>query len=147
MGDEWQCARKAIPYRASFLSWRVRFQIVFLEHFQKNRSHAVFDNVEAVLLGFGFVSAQSQPHYPGMLLRRSLAKTPKILAPHWLRFFFKCSITCEKYEEGGRTSAVLVNNFFQKEFRVRSQNSGVIPGRTFYRETRQRCRGVGCRGW
>jgi hypothetical protein len=36
---------------------------------------------EAVFLGFGFVSAQSQAA-AGMLFRQSLAKTPKILAPH-----------------------------------------------------------------
>jgi hypothetical protein len=35
----------------------------------------------AVFLGFGFVLAQSQAA-AGMLLRQSLAKTPKILAPH-----------------------------------------------------------------
>jgi len=38
-------------------------------------------NGAAVFLGFGFVSAQSQAA-AGMLLRQSLAKTPKILAPH-----------------------------------------------------------------
>jgi hypothetical protein len=35
----------------------------------------------AVLLDFGFVLAQSQAA-AGMLLRQSLAKTRKILAPH-----------------------------------------------------------------
>jgi hypothetical protein len=42
------------------------------------------------LLGFGFVFAQSQAlcgHAPSL----SLAKTPKLLAAAWLRFFFKRS--------------------------------------------------------
>jgi hypothetical protein len=42
--------------------------------------------VAAVFLGFGFVSAQSQAHV-GMLLRQSLAKTPKILAPDGYNIF------------------------------------------------------------
>jgi hypothetical protein len=44
----------------------------------------------AVLLGFGFVFTQSQAAL-GMLLRSSLAKTPKSLAAAWLQFFFKYS--------------------------------------------------------
>jgi hypothetical protein len=43
-----------------------------------------------VLLGFGFVFAQSQAAL-GMLLRSSLAKTPKFLAAEWLNYFFKHS--------------------------------------------------------
>jgi hypothetical protein len=52
-----------------------------LEHFQKYCSHAVGKDGKAVFLGLGFVSAQSQAA-AGMLLRQSLAQTPKILAPH-----------------------------------------------------------------
>jgi hypothetical protein len=39
-------------------------------------------------LGFGFVFAQSQAT-AGMLLRSSLAKTPKFLAAELLQYFFK----------------------------------------------------------
>ena len=52
-----------------------------LEHFHKYCSHAVGKDEGAVFSGFGFVLAQSQAA-GGMLLRQSLAKTPKILAPH-----------------------------------------------------------------
>jgi len=45
----------------------------------------------AVLLGFGFVFAQSQAAL-GMLLRSSLAKTPKFLAAEWLHYFLKRSL-------------------------------------------------------
>jgi hypothetical protein len=44
----------------------------------------------AVLLGFGFVFAQSQAA-AGMFLRSSLAKTPKSLAAERPQFFFKRS--------------------------------------------------------
>jgi hypothetical protein len=40
----------------------------------------------AVFLGFGFVSAQLQG-YSNLRLRRSLAKTPKILAPNGYSIF------------------------------------------------------------
>jgi hypothetical protein len=53
----------------------------FLEHYHKYYSHVVGKDEGAVFLGFGFVLAQSQAA-AGMLLRQSLAKTPKILAPH-----------------------------------------------------------------
>jgi hypothetical protein len=52
-----------------------------LEHFHKFCSHAGEERRGAVFLIFGFVSAQSQAA-AGMLLRQSLAKKPKILAPH-----------------------------------------------------------------
>jgi hypothetical protein len=52
-----------------------------LEHFHQFCSHAGEEKREAVFLIFGFVSAQSQAA-AGMLLRQSLAKKPKILAPH-----------------------------------------------------------------
>jgi len=47
-----------------------------LEHFHQTCSAASQTLREAVFLGFGFVSAQSQAH-EGMLLRQSLAKTQK----------------------------------------------------------------------
>jgi hypothetical protein len=52
-----------------------------LEHFHQYCSPAVGKDEGAVFLGFGFVLAQSQAA-AGMLLGQSLAKTPKILAPH-----------------------------------------------------------------
>jgi len=52
-----------------------------LERFQKYCSHSAEQNEMAVFLGFGFVLAQSQA-VVGMLLRQSLAKTSKILAPN-----------------------------------------------------------------
>jgi len=57
-----------------------------IEHSQKNCSHSE----AAVLLGFGFVFAQSQAaegHAPSL----SLAKTPKSPAAERLQFFFKRS--------------------------------------------------------
>jgi len=49
----------------------------------------------AVFLGFGFVSAQSQGLSNLLLRQRPMIGTtrqnPKILAPHWLQFFFKRS--------------------------------------------------------
>jgi hypothetical protein len=59
------------------------------EHFRKNSSHAE-EKKPAVLLGFGFVFAQSQAA-AGMFIRSSLAKNPKFLAAAWLLFFFKRS--------------------------------------------------------
>jgi hypothetical protein len=47
-----------------------------LERFKKYCSHSGGQAEEAVFLGFGFVSAQSQAA-AGMLLRQSLAKTQK----------------------------------------------------------------------
>jgi hypothetical protein len=64
--------------------------LMSLEHFHKYCSHAGEERREAVFLVFGFVSAQSQAT-AGMLLRQSLAKKSKILAPHWLHYFFKRS--------------------------------------------------------
>jgi hypothetical protein len=52
-----------------------------LEHFHQFCSDAGEERREVVFLIFGFVSAQSQAA-AGMLLRQSLAKKPKILAPH-----------------------------------------------------------------
>jgi hypothetical protein len=60
--------------------------VISREQFQKNCSHTGGKRGEAVFLGFGFVLAQSQAT-AGMLLRQSLAKTPKILAPHGYSFF------------------------------------------------------------
>jgi hypothetical protein len=62
-----------------------------LEHFHKYFSHSAGTNRAAVLLGSGFVSAQSQAT-PGMLHRQSLARNPKILAPKRLQYFFKRSV-------------------------------------------------------
>jgi len=45
----------------------------------------------AVLLGFGFVFAQLQATL-SLLLRSSLAKTPKFLAAERLQYFFKSSL-------------------------------------------------------
>jgi cobalt-zinc-cadmium efflux system membrane fusion protein len=52
----------------------------------------------AVLLGFGFVFAQSQAP-KGTFLRSSLAKTPKFLAAAWLQFFFKRSRPCQAFPD------------------------------------------------
>jgi len=52
-----------------------------LEHYHKSCSHVGKERREAGLLGFGVVSAQLQVA-ADLLLRQSLAKTPKILAPH-----------------------------------------------------------------
>jgi hypothetical protein len=52
-----------------------------LEHFHQFCSQAGEEKRQAVFLIFGFVSAQSQAA-AGMLLRQSLAKKPKTLAPH-----------------------------------------------------------------
>jgi hypothetical protein len=60
------------------------------ERYHKFWSHAVGNKNTAVLLGFGFVFAQSQAA-TGMLLRSSLAKTPKSLAAAGLQHFFKRS--------------------------------------------------------
>ena len=57
-----------------------------LEHFKKYYSRLAERKETAVFLGFGFVSAQSQAIF-GMLLRQSLAKTPKILAPDGYSIF------------------------------------------------------------
>ena len=57
-----------------------------LEHFQKYCSHLEGKKNETVFLGFGFVSARSQG-FLNLLLHRSLAKTPKILAPNGYRIF------------------------------------------------------------
>ena len=51
-----------------------------LEHFQKYCSHAGREEGEAVFLGFGFVSAQSQGH-PGHAPSPKPRQNPKILAP------------------------------------------------------------------
>ena len=67
-------------------------QMMTLEHFHKYCSHAVRRVEEAVFLGFGFVLAQSQAA-TGMLLRQSLAKTPKILAPHGYSFSSNALVT------------------------------------------------------
>jgi hypothetical protein len=65
-----------------------------LEHFQKYYSHPVEEAEAAVLLGFGFVFAQSQAA-AGMLLRSASpnmrAWPPKFLAAERLQFFFKRS--------------------------------------------------------
>ncbi len=53
--------------------------MILSEHFHKNFSHADGKERAAVLLGFGFVFAQSQAA-SGMLLRSGLAKTSKLLA-------------------------------------------------------------------
>jgi signal transduction histidine kinase len=52
-----------------------------IEHFQKYCSHSGEWKEGAVFLDFGFVSAQLQGCL-SLLLRRSLAKTPKILVPN-----------------------------------------------------------------
>jgi len=52
-----------------------------LERFKKYCSHSGKAGREAVFLGFGVVSAQSQG-FSNMLLRQSLANNPKILAPN-----------------------------------------------------------------
>jgi len=49
-----------------------------LERFKKYHSRSV----GAVFFGFGFVSAARLQAAAGMLLRQSLAKTQKILAPN-----------------------------------------------------------------
>jgi hypothetical protein len=60
----------------------------WLEHFQKYCSHSVIEKHEAVLLGFGVVSAQSQGSFepaPSPKPRQN----PKILAPKGYRIFSK----------------------------------------------------------
>jgi len=59
-----------------------------LEHYRKNSGHSEV----AVLLGFGFVFAQSQAA-AGMLLHSGLAKTPKFPAAKRPQFFLKRSAT------------------------------------------------------
>ncbi len=62
-----------------------------LEHYQKYCSHSLIKKA-AVFLRFGFVSAQLQGLLD-LLLRRSLAKTPKILAANGYRIFSNALIT------------------------------------------------------
>jgi hypothetical protein len=57
-----------------------------LEHFQKCCSHLGEWRKEAVFFGFGLVSTQSQV-FLNLLLRRSLAKIQKILAPNGYNIF------------------------------------------------------------
>jgi hypothetical protein len=56
-----------------------------LEHFQKNCSHSNEKKRGAVFLGLGVVSVQLQG-YLNLRLHRSLAQTPKILAPNGYSF-------------------------------------------------------------
>jgi hypothetical protein len=64
-----------------------------LERYQKSRNHAVNPRA-AVLLGFGFVFAQSQALY-GHAPSLSLAQTPKSLAAARLQYFLKSSAPTE----------------------------------------------------
>jgi hypothetical protein len=57
-----------------------------LERLKKYFSHLGEWKRGAVFFGFGFVSAQSQG-FLNLLLRRSLAKTQKILAPNGYSIF------------------------------------------------------------
>jgi hypothetical protein len=81
-----------VPAKPSFFGRRIF--LLPLEHFHKNCNHADEEKRAAVLLGFGFVFAQSQAA-TGMFLRSSLAKrtraSPKFLAAAGLQFFFKRS--------------------------------------------------------
>jgi hypothetical protein len=65
-----------------------------LEHFQKYCSRSVETLERAVFLVFGFVSAQLQG-FSNLLLRRSLAKKPKILAPNGYGIFSNALGFCE----------------------------------------------------
>jgi hypothetical protein len=56
-----------------------------LEHFHKSCSHADEEVKAAVLLGFGFVFAQSEAA-TDILLRSSLAKTQNSALPHGYSF-------------------------------------------------------------
>ena len=64
----------------------MRAKVSSFEHFQKFGSRSVGRIERAVFLIFGFVSAQSRG-FLNPLLRRSLAKNPKILAPNGFRIF------------------------------------------------------------
>jgi hypothetical protein len=75
-----------------------------LEHFRKNCSQAVGEKEEAVFLSFGFVSAQLQG-LSNLLLRQSLAKNSKILAPHGYSFSSNALNSAE--------AAVTLGVFFQ----------------------------------
>jgi hypothetical protein len=72
-----------------------------LEQFNKNCNRAAGKNEvkkkTAVFLGFGFVSAQLQGCRWNLRLRQSLAKNPKILAPHRLQFLLNRSRYSQVY--------------------------------------------------
>jgi hypothetical protein len=68
-------------------------QALGLEQFQKYYSPVAKWKKEAVFLGFGFVSAQSQAA-AGLLFRQSLAKNPKASAPHG-HILFENALICQ----------------------------------------------------